>query len=311
MPASPRLLTLLLLSAVMLAGAGPCPAQTNSPTPAPAGVKGDGWREFEPKGAGFKVLLPGKPKHEEAEGQLFFNRWRAAAEADAPGGPVRLAIMYAEIVPTNPQLADAHSMLRLVRDAVVAELKRQPVTDSAVTFDGKPGRLIELAPEGTAHTRLLLVAHGPRVYRLEATTPTDGEAERIAVAKFFRSLSLQQVKSEAEGEVDKLLLEGWLGKGPGGAPGSANAGLLDSKVTRKPAPAYTLIAKRSRASGTVQVKIAVDETGRVVAAQAISGHPLLKGSAVEAARQARFEPPLADGKPTRIVGFITYNFVLF
>jgi TonB family protein len=301
-----RLKSILLLSAALFAASAPGSAQTNSPTPAAGAGRDENWREFEPKGGGFKVLLPAKPKHEEKDGDLFSDRWRV--ETNQGGGPVRFAVMYAVVLTTNPQPAGAHDMLRAVRDAVVSELKRQPITDSAVTFDGKPGRLIEFAPEGTAHTRLLLIANGPLVYRLEATTPTDSEAERLAAAKFFKSFSLVQARPEAAGEVDKLILEGWLKEGRGGA----DAGLLDAKAIKKPAPAYTLIAKRSRASGNVRVKIAVDETGKVVAAQAMWGHPLLTGSAVEAARQARFTPTLAaDGKPARVIGFITYNFVLW
>jgi periplasmic protein TonB len=61
-------------------------------------------------------------------------------------------------------------------------------------------------------------------------------------------------------------------------------------------------------TGTVVVKIAVDETGKVVAAQALAGHPLLAGPAVEASRQARFTPTLVNGKPIREIGTITYNF---
>ena len=87
-------------------------------------------------------------------------------------------------------------------------------------------------------------------------------------------------------------------------------GELDGKATSKPEPAYPALAKAARAAGVVSVQVTVDETGRVVAAEATSGHPLLRQAAVEAARGARFSPTLQSGRPVKVSGVLTYNFVL-
>ncbi|MCA1618831.1 MAG: TonB family protein [Acidobacteria bacterium] len=89
-----------------------------------------------------------------------------------------------------------------------------------------------------------------------------------------------------------------------------SGGELDDKVTANPVPAYPPLAKAARASGLVKVKVTVDETGRVISAEAVSGHPLLREAAVAAARQARFSPTLVDGKPVKVDGVVSYNFVL-
>jgi protein TonB len=89
-----------------------------------------------------------------------------------------------------------------------------------------------------------------------------------------------------------------------------SGGVLNGKAISKPQPAYPPIAKAARASGTVTVQILVDESGRVVSATAVSGHPLLQAAAVAAARQARFSPTLLSGQPVKVSGVITYNFVL-
>jgi protein TonB len=89
-----------------------------------------------------------------------------------------------------------------------------------------------------------------------------------------------------------------------------SGGVLNGKAISKPQPAYPPIAKAARASGTVTVQILVDESGRVVSASAVSGHPLLQQAAVSAARQARFSPTLLSGQPVKVSGVITYNFVL-
>jgi protein TonB len=89
-----------------------------------------------------------------------------------------------------------------------------------------------------------------------------------------------------------------------------SGGVLNGKAISKPQPPYPPIAKAARASGTVTVQILVDESGRVIQASAVNGHPLLQQAAVSAARQARFSPTLLSGQPVKVSGVITYNFVL-
>lgn len=89
-----------------------------------------------------------------------------------------------------------------------------------------------------------------------------------------------------------------------------SGGVLNGKAISKPEPPYPSLAKAARASGAVVVKVTVDESGKVVSAEAVSGHPLLRPAAVAAAREATFAPTLLSGKPVRVSGLLTYNFVL-
>jgi TonB family protein len=93
-------------------------------------------------------------------------------------------------------------------------------------------------------------------------------------------------------------------------PDVVSGGLLDRKATSKPQPPDPALAKAARASGLVTVQVTVDETGGVVAAEAVSGHPLLRAAATTAARQAKFSPTLLGGKAVKVKGVLTYNFVL-
>ena len=90
----------------------------------------------------------------------------------------------------------------------------------------------------------------------------------------------------------------------------ASGGVLNGKAISMPQPAYPAMAKAVRAQGMVTVQITVDEEGRVISASAISGHPLLRAAAVEAARQARFTPTRLSGQPVKVTGIINYNFTL-
>ncbi len=89
-----------------------------------------------------------------------------------------------------------------------------------------------------------------------------------------------------------------------------SGGVLNGKAISKPTPAYPAIAKAARASGAVTVQIVVDEGGRVVSANAVSGHPLLQQAAVQAVRQWRFSPTLLSGQPVKVSGVVTVNFAL-
>jgi TonB family protein len=86
-------------------------------------------------------------------------------------------------------------------------------------------------------------------------------------------------------------------------------GFINGRALALPKPSYPPIARSAHASGAVGVQVVIDETGSVISALAVSGHPLLAPSAVAAARKAKFTPPKFCGEPLRLTGVINYNFV--
>jgi protein TonB len=92
-------------------------------------------------------------------------------------------------------------------------------------------------------------------------------------------------------------------------PKQISGGVLNGKATSLPKPPYPPAARAVRASGAVTVQVLIDESGAVVSASAVSGHPLLRAAAVQAARGARFSPTQLSGQPVKVSGVITYNFV--
>lgn len=89
-----------------------------------------------------------------------------------------------------------------------------------------------------------------------------------------------------------------------------SGGVLNGKAISKPQPAYPPIAKAARAAGTVVVQVTVDESGKVISARALSGHPLLTQAAVQSAYGWRFSPTMLSGQPVKVNGTITFNFNL-
>ena len=96
---------------------------------------------------------------------------------------------------------------------------------------------------------------------------------------------------------------------PKPAPKTVSGGVLNGKATSLPKPAYPAAAKAVRAAGAVSVQVLISESGSVISANAVSGHPLLRAAAEGAARGARFSPTLLSGQPVKVSGVITYNFV--
>lgn len=86
--------------------------------------------------------------------------------------------------------------------------------------------------------------------------------------------------------------------------------VLVSKIVNLPQPPYPMLAKQTRTQGAVNVQIVIDETGKVISAQAVNGSPMLVTAAVDAARRARFTPTILNNQPVKVQGVITYNFVL-
>ena len=87
------------------------------------------------------------------------------------------------------------------------------------------------------------------------------------------------------------------------------AGFERGNGVNLPMPRYPAIARAAHVSGTVEVQVIVDVDGKVIAAVAVSGHPLLRASSVQAARDSVFLPTKWEGRPVKVIGVIKYNFV--
>lgn len=86
-------------------------------------------------------------------------------------------------------------------------------------------------------------------------------------------------------------------------------GVINGSATSLPKPPYPAAARAVRAAGAVNVQVLIDENGNVVSASAVSGHPLLRQAAEQAARSAKFKPTLLSGQAVKVNGVIVYNFV--
>ena len=90
--------------------------------------------------------------------------------------------------------------------------------------------------------------------------------------------------------------------------GKNGSPVLCGRATSLPRPAYPPDAKAQKISGTVVVNIVIDEKGRVIWAQAVDGHPLLRQASVKAACQSTHSPTEISGRAVKAASVISYNF---
>jgi len=90
--------------------------------------------------------------------------------------------------------------------------------------------------------------------------------------------------------------------------GSLTGGVLNGRAISLPAPGYPAEAKRLRAIGIVRIQVLIDETGKVVEAKVLCGHPIFAKPALESAYKARFTPTKLSGMAVKVNGLIVYNF---
>jgi len=86
--------------------------------------------------------------------------------------------------------------------------------------------------------------------------------------------------------------------------------LTQGRALRKAQPPYPTIARQVKAQGSVQIQISISESGEVIDAIVLSGHPLLRDAALQAAKRWLFQPTELNGRPVRAIGVITFNFTL-
>ena len=92
-------------------------------------------------------------------------------------------------------------------------------------------------------------------------------------------------------------------------PKVISKGSINGLALSLPKPLYPPIAKQAGVNGPVNVQVLIDETGKVVSAKAVSGNPLLRAAAQQAAFEARFSPTRPSHPPVKVSGVITYNFL--
>jgi protein TonB len=87
-------------------------------------------------------------------------------------------------------------------------------------------------------------------------------------------------------------------------------GVTSGLLVRKVQPTYPPLAKQARISGSVVLQAVIGKDGSIQNLRAVSGHPMLIQSAIDAVRQWKYKPYFLNGEPVEVDTQVTVNFTL-
>ena len=186
--------------------------------------------------------------------------------------------------------------------------------------------MVRMVTPGAATTPQPVTAPASKPAETKANTPATAKKDnkKIPNAPDLPSASTSATKL-ASGPVDvkapavnptpeaiKVILDSEPPPSPGPKPilKPVSGGVLNGTAVLLPPPVYPEAAKRMRTQGVVTVDVILDETGKVVAANASAGPTILRDAAVQAALKAKFSPTKLSGQPVKVSGVINYKFAL-
>jgi len=91
-------------------------------------------------------------------------------------------------------------------------------------------------------------------------------------------------------------------------PLAVSTGVLQGMLLAPIRPVYPMIAKAAHVEGTVVVEAVISRTGTIESLNVVSGPEMLRQSAIDAIREARYQPYRLNGEPTEVQTRITVNF---
>ncbi len=252
---------------------------------------------------GRKAAQPPPPQRKSRTGKILLILFAFLVLVGAGAG---LAVYYGyRYVQSSLKSSEAYQLAEaeLKRSAAVAEKLGEikstgfPVGSFKVDADGSGFATYTVSVEGTKASGryMVLMTREAGVWRITRAFVQIEDGESVNVVGGPEEVSKEDEPAQG-------------GDDTASGVKRVTVGDLNRKVISKPVPTYPPAARAVKASGPVVVSVEVDEGGRVTAARAVSGHPLLRAAAEAAARQARFSPTLLSGKPIKARGQLTYEF---
>lgn len=191
-----------------------------------------------------------------------------------------------------------------------------PITFGLIATDGVGGcenydlgllvKFLEANPSMTVKT--VVKETSPAKYRAAVKGYRDSLAENGIARNRLTASYVRVARGRYLESTEMWLMPGKTPPTDEPRPNIFKAGVVNGLATVLPRPDYSATARALKASGPVNVEVLIDEQGNVISAVAVSGHPLLRSSAVKAARSAKF-PPNPGGPPGKLKGILVYNFV--
>lgn len=147
-----------------------------------------------------------------------------------------------------------------------------------------------------------------RMIAIREKASGENSRELIEVLEQCQCALNQSGKPAEAGQMQERVAQ--ISKRLAGEPVNVSGGVLQGAATYKAQPYYPPAAKAERLSGTVYIKVVIDEDGKVTDSKILCGADLLAAVSLEAANKWRFSPTILNGVPVKVQGILTFNFKL-
>jgi TonB family protein len=261
------------------------------------------WEEYNSEKGKFSVLMPGAPgtgyrlgPADSGAVMTYVTNYQKDAKA--------WSVDYFDLLAIPPDADAAKKLLERGRDRYTDN----PRGEKSLTLNGHPA-LEFYSPiddlDRVQIVRIILVKQ--RVYELWVVTQAK-QAASEDVTKFFDSFKPKPLTDEEVIEAAKTAIADKEKAPPRKL--IVSSGVLEATAIKKVQPLYPAEAKAAGVSGLVKIQILVSEKGSVIEAKTVEGHPLLRGSALDAARMWVFKPTEIEGIPVKVQGILLFKFRL-
>ena len=261
------------------------------------------WQTFGFAEGRFSIQFPGTPEVSttplDSSGQIVSHKYSVATRAE-------YAVTYADYTVKLDGVDAANKVLDDWSKSAIAASNSELLSTNKILLGESPGRELKARMKDGAIARMKIFVVGQRLYqvavilpRLENAPPEEVTLYDQAASKFLNSFKLPR-SSGLPWPTEAC---------KGSASGASDVGMLNGHALKLGRPAYPDVARAAHAQGRVVVQVLIDPTGKVIDAQAVSGHPLLYAASVAAARQSLFSPTILSGRTVCVTGIITFNFV--
>jgi hypothetical protein len=144
------------------------------------------WPEFKSTEENFTISMPGEPQQERTTGQTPLGNGHHIYTLDDNGVSFTVSYSVLDNVPT--QSKDIKRTLDMARDMVAIVTNGKLLTDTDISIDKFPGRLVRIEKDKRIWTVHAYIVKD-RMYQLMTTEPKAKEPNASA-AKFFESFHL-------------------------------------------------------------------------------------------------------------------------
>jgi len=262
------------------------------------------WREITEPGHGFKVMLPGEPKRESQ-----YSQREAAYKLISAGEGLVCMVMRLRLLSPPAHQGGGERFYKTFVDSFTKSGEFEIVGETNVVLDGRDGREYKLKKnERTGVARIFLT--GVDVYSISAIKVLPGASEK-SISTFLDSFKLIE-KSPKDEFAEPPPPPPPMPRKPEAREGTvkASGGPILDKAIKKVEPDYPPIARAAGAEGKVMVNIITSAEGKVIEAEIIEGHPLLRDSVLKAVKQWEFKPTELSGVPVKVHAVLTFDFKL-